>query len=94
MKNFALLNEQNTVINISVADDNWDSTGWIEYTDRKCGIGYSYDVVADVFIPPQPFLSWTLNYITYDWESPIPYPDDEKSYSWNEKDLTWDLVND
>ena len=26
MKHFALLNEDNLVINISVADDNWDST--------------------------------------------------------------------
>jgi hypothetical protein len=53
MKNFALLNAENTVINISIADDNWDSTGWLEYTGKNCGIGYTYNEDLDLFISPK-----------------------------------------
>jgi hypothetical protein len=39
------------------------------------GIGYTYDAAFDVFIPPQPYPSWKLNYTTFVWESPIIRPD-------------------
>ena len=50
MKNYALLNENNLVINISVADSDWDSTGWVEYTGKNCGIGFTYNSDLDLFI--------------------------------------------
>ena len=89
MKNFALLNENNIVINISIADDNWDSTGWIDYTDKTCAIGYTYDLIRDAFIPPKSFNSWVLNENTYLWESPTPMPTDDKTYAWDEPTLSW-----
>ncbi len=58
------------------------------------GIGYYYDENLDAFIPPKPYESWLLNDDTYLWESPVPYPNDNNVYSWNETDQTWDLVND
>lgn len=56
------------------------------------GAGYTYSYEADAFIPPQPFPSWTLNQTSYLWEPPIPYPDDGKSYAWNEQLQQWDLL--
>jgi len=56
------------------------------------GIGFTYDVVRDAFIPPQPFASWTLNEDTCLWESPVAYPDDNNKYQWNEETLSWDIV--
>ena len=53
------------------------------------GIGYKYDATLDAFIPPQPFESWTLNEETAQWESPTPYPDDGKHYSWDEATTSW-----
>ena len=53
------------------------------------GIGYKYDATLDAFIPPQPFESWTLNEETAQWESPTPYPDDGKRYSWDEETTSW-----
>ena len=53
------------------------------------GIGYKYDATLDAFIPPQPFESWTLNEETAQWESPTPYPDDGKRYSWDEATTSW-----
>ena len=53
------------------------------------GVGYTYDATRDAFIAPQPYLSWVLNETTCHWGSPIPYPDDEKMYSWNEETTSW-----
>jgi hypothetical protein len=53
------------------------------------GVGYTYDAGHDAFIPPQPFLSWTLNTETCLWDAPVPYPDDNKPYYWNEDIENW-----
>ena len=59
-------------------------------TIRKqyAGIGYSYDAVADVFIAPQPFPSWSLD-ANYDWQAPIERPADGKDYLWDEANQVW-----
>jgi hypothetical protein len=54
--------------------------------------GYTYDSEKDAFIAPQPFSSWVLNEETCVWESPIPYPDSNDAYVWNEENPTWDLT--
>lgn len=53
------------------------------------GIGYTYDSVNDVFIPPQPYPSWTLDENTCFWNPPVAIPTDGKMYSWNEESLSW-----
>jgi hypothetical protein len=53
------------------------------------GIGYTYDSVRDAFIPPKPYVSWTLNEDTCLWESPIVMPNDGKIYNWDEAQLQW-----
>ena len=53
------------------------------------GIGYSYDYINDVFIPPKPFESWALNQTTWTWEAPTPMPTDGKVYQWHEDKQRW-----
>lgn len=55
------------------------------------GVGYKYDEQLDAFIPPKPesFPSWILNQETCRWEPPIPKPDEENQYWWDEENLTW-----
>jgi hypothetical protein len=64
---------------------------WIKTSNniRKqyAGIGYTYDPVADVFIAPQPYLSWSLDN-NFDWQPPTPRPE-EGFWYWNEEDLKW-----
>lgn len=55
------------------------------------GIGFTYDSERDAFIPPKPYNSWVLDEETCLWEAPVPYPSDDKLYSWNEKTVSWDL---
>ena len=35
------------------------------------GIGYTYNKIKDIFIPLQPYASWTLNETTCLWEPPV-----------------------
>ena len=56
------------------------------------GIGFTYDVEKDAFIPPQPYASWTLNETTCQWEAPVAYPNDGNMYTWNETDQQWDEI--
>ena len=53
------------------------------------GIGYTYDLGRDAFIPPKPFNSWVLNETTCQWDSPVLMPTDDKMYSWDENTLSW-----
>ena len=53
------------------------------------GIGFTYDRDKDAFIPPRPFVSWTLNQTTCLWEAPTAYPNDGKHYRWDENTTSW-----
>jgi hypothetical protein len=53
------------------------------------GIGYTYDAVNDVFVPPKTYSSWVLNQSTWLWEAPTPYPTDDKHYAWDEETTSW-----
>lgn len=56
------------------------------------GIGFSYDAERDAFIPPQTFPSWMLDEETCLWVAPVPYPNDNKAYRWNEEIQIWEEV--
>ena len=68
------------------------------FRKNYAGIGYTYDISNDAFIPKQPYPSWTLNETTWDWASPVPYPTIEEGstdiYTWNEDAQSWDLVSE
>ena len=58
---------------------------------QYAGVGYKYDLTADVFIAPKPFASWSLD-SNYDWQAPVQRPADGKQYSWDESNQVWVLV--
>lgn len=77
--------------------DTWLSDNkpgdWVEaFVDGPpgslAGIGYIYDSEAQVFIPPQPYPSWTLSE-SHQWEPPVSCPGSESDYSWDEIALEW-----
>lgn len=53
------------------------------------GIGFTYDEALDAFIAPKPFASWLLNEETAQWEAPVPYPESDLTYLWDEELLDW-----
>jgi len=74
----------NTIANTHLLDGT-------PFRGNYAGIGYIYDTENDVFYPPQPYPSWTLN-SNWVWEAPVEYPDDGNFYNWNEETTSWDLV--
>lgn len=68
----------------------WMQTSYSK-TFRKnfAGMGYKYDETLDAFIPPQPFLSWTLDTETCVWLPPTPYPEGEPLHIWSEAEMSW-----
>ena len=72
----------------------WKQTSYNNnFRKNYAGIGYYYDSIRDAFIPPKPFPSWTLNEDSCLWQSPVPYPNDGKRYTWNEDILNWQEIN-
>jgi len=63
--------------------------GGVALRGNYAGIGFTYDRTNDVFYPPSPFPSWTLNNTTWTWEAPVAYPSDGKIYRWNEETQNW-----
>lgn len=59
------------------------------FRKNYAGVGHSYDVTRNAFIPPKPFDSWILNEEKCLWESPIPMPEDGKNYAWDENAQAW-----
>lgn len=59
------------------------------FRKNYAGIGFTYDVARDAFIPPKPFPSWLLNETSCLWEAPVPYPTDGKAYVWDEDTVSW-----
>ena len=55
------------------------------------GIGFKYDSNFNVFIAPQPFPSWKLNYTTYRWEAPVAKPEEVEGFvfKWSEYNKEW-----
>ena len=86
------------------ADTNWVQTSYNTQANKHvlggtpirgnyAGIGYIYNKDHDVFYPPQPFASWSISESTdWVWTPPTPMPTDDKRYTWNEANKTWDEV--
>lgn len=51
------------------------------------GIGFTYNQVADVFIAPKPYASWSLDE-NFDWQPPKPRPEGE-FWTWDESQGDW-----
>jgi len=53
------------------------------------GIGFTYDADRDAFISPKPYESWVLDEETCRWAAPVPYPEDDVMYQWDEETIDW-----
>ena len=54
------------------------------------GIGYKYESVRDIFIPPKPYPSWHWSDELLAWQAPTPMPKrDGYYYLWDELTVSW-----
>lgn len=112
MSHFAQIDENNLVVQVIVAEQDFIDSGavgdpsqWIQTSyntiggehrnggiplrKNYAGIGYTYDATRDAFIPPKPYPSWVLDEDTCLWNPPIPMPEDNKRYDWDEATQNW-----
>jgi len=54
-------------------------------------IGGWYNTNADAFYDIQPYPSWTLNETTFQWDPPVPMPEGQDAYTWNEEQQNWEI---
>jgi hypothetical protein len=72
---------------------NWKQTSYnASFRKNYAGTGFTYDSVRNAFIPPNQFSSWVLNEDTCRYDSPVPYPQDDKLYTWDETTTSWKEV--
>lgn len=65
----------------------WKQTSYnSSFRKRYAGIGSRYDAALDIFIPPQPYPSWTLD-AEGNWQAPVAKP--EGAYVWDEDAQQW-----
>jgi len=74
----------NTINNTHSSGDNSKA-----FRGNYAVIGGSYDPTNDIFIFQKPFPSWTLNVITATWDSPVPFPDEDGNFTWDENNQQW-----
>jgi hypothetical protein len=58
------------------------------FRKNYAGVGFIYDPIRDAFYLPQPFPSWTLDNNAI-WQPPVPVPEGEVLYQWDEATLSW-----
>jgi len=63
--------------------------GGVALRKNFAGVGCTYDESRDAFIYPKPFESWVLDETTCLWNAPIPEPQDEFVYKWDEETKQW-----
>lgn len=78
----------NTIANIH-------RNGGTPFRGNYAGIGSTYDVDLDVFIPPKPHNNWILSTATVTWIAPSAAPANGEGYvyMWNDDDVTWDRID-
>jgi hypothetical protein len=82
VKHFAVLDENYKVVDYvvaasaDIAKEIKDGAIVAEHPELEApAFGSTYHLRAGKFIMPQPYPSWTLNAVTWEWEAPIPHPE-------------------
>jgi hypothetical protein len=92
--------ENNIVVEHIIADIDFIQSGAVgdpavwhkvlaDTAELGVSVGFSYDPALNLFIPPQPFSSWSWNAATREWSAPTPRPDDGQKYFWFEETQKW-----
>jgi len=72
------------------AETRWAQTSYNRrFRAHYCGPGFIFDEKEDAFYQQKPYNSWVLNKKSYIWEAPIPEPDNELVYAWDEDTKSW-----
>jgi hypothetical protein len=89
MSKYAAKIEDGIVVQVVRGDAAWSSSrlggSWVG-SESKVGVGWEES--EEGLRPVSPFPSWSWD--GDKWVSPVPYPDDENFYEWDEDTQTWE----
>lgn len=72
------------------ANTRWAQTSYNNrFRKTYASRGAIFNLALNAFIPPQPYPSWALDAETCDWAAPIPMPNDDLMYTWDEPNQSW-----
>jgi hypothetical protein len=75
-------------------DTYWAQTSYnANFRYNFAGVGMQFDEVNQAFYTQSPYASWVLNKTTYQYDPPVPYPDDGQFYTWDEEIQNWVLFS-
>jgi len=87
--------ENNIVVDTIVCEDDYVNNfegNWIIYEDyNSVSVGYTYSE-TEGFRPQKPYDSWIWNEDVKMWTAPVPVPDNDNIYDWNEETKSWVLT--
>ena len=66
-------------------DNLYDIIVWAKKDDVRIEKTFTLEIPK----PTKPFESWVWNNELLHWEAPIPYPQDDKEYEWDEENQNW-----
>lgn len=103
MKRFAVVRvEDNVVENVIVAEtynvanlffmDN-DSVYLVEESEETGIACVGQPIIDGTFVPFKQYESWLWNSESWSWEPPLPMPDDNNVYEWDESSLSWEQLD-
>ena len=102
MIQWARLNEDNIIVDITISEDSVFGGDWLAENfggiwtelpnERGLGLGGYWDETRQAFIPFKSYPSWILNEQTLVWEAPVPKPNDDGDYGWDEQAVAWKEV--
>jgi hypothetical protein len=70
--------------------NEWQQTSYNRnFRKNYATIGGVFDAARDAFIGVQPYENWVLNEDACIWIPPVPYPEDGKGYSWDQRANAW-----
>lgn len=101
---YAVMDADGIVTNIVIgADENSadvlrimlpDAADIILTTDATGPAYIGGDKFKGKFRLPQPYPSWTFDEQSWTWNAPVPYPQDNALYVWDEEQGSWVAVAD
>ena len=63
---------------------------WAENAETRIEKTFTLEIPK----PTKPFESWIWDNELLHWEAPIPYPQDNKEYDWDEETTSWKIIDD
>ena len=102
-QNYALVDSNNNIVNVVVFDDSIleeNKNIIIQSNDAVFAVliedpRYNYingHYENGAIWTPKPYSSFIQDFEHNVWVPPIPYPDDNKEYVWNEEILNWEEI--